>query len=111
MAIEIPNNLHAACSVNADEVASAFLSNSGFAFPLVRNGLGDYTLTFDQELDTVHCVWRGVVRETLGITCVMVCQRPNDQTIRVRTFTEFGGASNAADQDFELAVYSLAEGV
>lgn len=110
MAIEIPNNLHAACSVNADAAASAFLSSRGFNFPLVRNGVGDYTITFEQELDTIRCVWRGVVREEGAVTAVMVVQRPNDQTIRVRTFTEAAAAAVAVDQDFELAVYSIAEG-
>lgn len=48
MSMQNPNKLHAACRVTGNP--AAFVANRGFA-TVVRNSLGNWTLTYDTQLD------------------------------------------------------------
>jgi hypothetical protein len=89
------------CSFNADAAAAAFFVQRGFANPgFVRNGVGDYTLTLQ---DGVNSQTQGVV--TCGLQSaasgMISVEFLTTTTLRVRTFT---GANAAADIDFWLSV-------
>jgi hypothetical protein len=98
-ALEISDLGHAMCKVQAG-VSPSFALNRGFS-ALVRNGAGDYTLTFDDPIDAnestaqVQCL--GASGDVAGSY-----ERPNDNTIRVHTVVASTGT--ATDINFDLFV-------
>lgn len=101
MAIEIPNNLHASAGVTP----IGFSFNQGFSAFLV-NGVGDFSLTLDQELEQLAGTYRWGMVGGAATGAIVVIERPDDATVRCRVFNVAG----ALDAVFELAVYSFAEG-
>ena len=89
------------CSFNADAAAAAFFVQRGFANPgFVRNGVGDYTLTLQ---DGVNTQTQGMVLQGIqnNAAAMIAVEFLTTTTIRVRTLTS---AAAAADIDFWLVV-------
>lgn len=102
MAIETSNVIQAAANVNADAAASAFLVNRGFS-ALVRNGVGDYTLTLEQSAAAAETVATATGIDA-ALIAVCVVRRPLPTTVQVLTF-DVAGAANEAD--FSLVMHKV----
>lgn len=87
------------CSFNADAAAAAFFVQRGFT-SFVRNGVGDYTLTLT---DGVNSQTQGMVHGTVqnNAAAMIGVEFLTTTTLRVRTLTS---AAAAADIDFWLFV-------
>lgn len=105
MALEYPNRIAAACSIDADDGGglSQFFRNQGFT-SVVRNRAGDYTLTLDQEIDSLESLVFATPLSggTPGFAMFQIT-RPDDATINILT----GSGGQAADFDFGLMVLAL----
>jgi hypothetical protein len=99
MSIETANVIHAAANVNADAGAPAFFLNRGFTL-LVRNGVGDYTLTLEQSAAFGESV---VVVSGIDVAnaTVLIAGRPSPTTVQVLVLTHAGVA---VDGDFSIVV-------
>lgn len=102
MAVEFPSRIHAQAILESG-VAPAFRFNNGFA-SLVRNGLGDYTLFYDQELVSL------VAHVELGARDVpsswQITPLLTNDGVRIQT----NGGSGPADIDFAITVFSVTDG-
>lgn len=101
MAIETSNVVHAAANVNADAVAPAFVVQRGFT-ALVRNGVGDYTLTLEQGVGTEAIV--SVTCSDPAFPAFATVTRPLNTTVQVVMLDDAGGAS---ESDFGIVMHKI----
>jgi len=100
MAITIQDSFRAAAVVGLDGLLNpVFASQSGdFAPTIVKNGIGDYTITLSPGLDTSQTI---TIVQPYNATQVQASvERPSDGTIRVRTF----GTDGPADSGFGIRI-------
>jgi hypothetical protein len=77
--------------------------NRGFSL-LVRNGVGDYTLTLEQSAPAAEAVVTATGIDP-ALVAICVVRRPLPTTIQVLTFSDAGAANEA---DFSLVVHRVA---
>jgi len=87
MAIENPNSTHAIALCEGDPGAGgpAFLSNRGF-LAIIRNGIGDYTLTMEQGLN-LDSAQIAITSQGLAVTWAtdpVQPDTPTNQQFRIR---------------------------
>jgi hypothetical protein len=98
-AVENVQGLLAICHFNA--AGAAFIRQRGFAAAIVDNGVGDFTLTFQDAIDlaggaaVVLCGSNAATAGSIGVEIVSATQ------IRIRNLDS---AAMAADRNFWLAV-------
>lgn len=83
MAIKLPNRLLAAAFMLGGAGTTVFLTNHGFA-SLVRNGAGDYTLIYEQEIQAESCV--NVQITNAGVPLLWRSVRVSDQQLDLQFF-------------------------
>lgn len=100
MAIAIQDAFLAAGVVQTPAGVPSFVDQSGnFAGTIVKNGVGDYTLTLIQGSDNAQSITTVQVYGTVQIDAMV--ERPTDETIRVRLYDD-GGAP--IDSGFSIRV-------
>jgi len=99
MAINISDSFHAAARVTWPAPGVPALgSQSGFDGTIVKNGVGDVTIFYDQEIDVATLCAHAT---PTGNKPVMVtCTSPNDQSLRIQTFDN----ANAPIDDVEMMI-------
>jgi len=101
MALEISNSFWAQCSVDAGN-PPAYVYSRGFAAAITRNGVGDYTLTLDQGIDSTQSSIKVTPRQSPG--AIVSAVHVSDTDKRIRTFNAVGAA---ADIDFDVLVLAV----
>ena len=99
MALEISNSFWAQC---AGGISSGWIYSRGFAAAITRNGVGDYTLTLDQGIDSTQSSIHVTPRESPG--AIVSAVHVSDTDKRIRTFNAAGAA---VDIDFDVLVLAI----